>query len=899
MWGQRWVCGAGGAWILMAILWLAAGVGWSEGTALSTCAPIATGKAGYFAPGIPEGAVPEALAAALTTGYRQLYVLKQVDAAARTLTEARKDAAAAQNPCAEALAVQALGDVAGQQRLNEAEELYGTALKMFEAMGSTLGQARAHYGLALASNYRGNSRESATEFWAANRIFEASGDRYQALYTKVAAESSQRTADYAALLAEAQADNYPCIGGRIEELWAGEQHAMTRFDEELSHLQHANALYAVCPDHEVSQAGVQTAMGRLERQMGRAPEALKHYNAALALQMKSGNSALVPQTYNAMAVAYDSMLDFGHSIPLYKKGIEFARQIHAQPYVDFISSNLAHTYVKAGHPALAVPILEEMAAKASAPFERCVRNWQLSDAYEHNGDGEKAIIASKLSLDFCRADKELVYVIDSLNVSATAKASLGRYDEALSDARIALGLLADAQEHMILEDAYKQGFIDQQTETYNNSILILTAQHKPAEALEVAEQARARGFLDLLESRKVAESSKQPAGPKLTPEQARKDLIASPEHVPAVTVADILKSAERLHSTVISYWMTRDTLYVWVARPGEPVFEATQPIVWSRFDALVAASHRAPRLDGVESTAWRSLYQLLMAPIAGHLPRERGALLTIVPAGPLFTVSFAALREPGPAGEYVLERYRVHTVPSMGVLAFTQRNLEQAAAKPEHLLVVAHPATTPETNGRTLAELPGAESELNAIARGLPAGEVTRLEGRRASVAELAAALPQATMVHFATHAVLNESAPYDSFLALDDAEHAGKLSVADIYRLHVSARLVVLSACRTGLGKISGDGVSGMSRAFFYAGAARVLTTLWDIADQPTSQMMPRFYAEMGKGASPSEALRSAQLATLRDLRAGRIHAETLTGDHKLPPDPSFWAGFSLAGEP
>ncbi|MES2392078.1 MAG: CHAT domain-containing tetratricopeptide repeat protein [Acidobacteriota bacterium] len=882
----------------MVVLGLASGVGWSQGTA-TVCAPVADRPGGHFVPAFPAGTIPETLAASLATGYKQFYELKQVEAAAKTLIEARKDAVAAQNTCAEALAVEALGDAAEQRRFNDAEELFRTALKLFEGLGSSAGAARAHYGLALGYSYKGNYKDAATEFWAANRFFEASGDRYQALYTKVAAKSAERDVDYGALLAEARADNYPCIGARIEEDWASRLHRVNHFDEEMPHLQHADALYAVCPEHENSRAGVQTAMGRLERQLGRAPEALKHYKVALALQIKSGDVSLVPQTYNAMGVAHDAMLDFAHSIPLYKKGIEYARQIHSQPFVDFISANLAHTYVKAGQPALALPILEAMAAKASTPFDLCVRHWQLGDAYMRTGAEEKAIAESKLTIPLCRADNQSLYLIEALNTSSAAKVSLRMYDDALADSKEALSLLEEAEMHMIPEDAYKQGFTDEQSDTYDTTIKILTAQNKASEALEVAEEARARGFLDLLESRKIAESSKKPAGPKLTPEQARKDLIASPEHLPPLTVTQILESAGRLHSTVISYWLTKDALYVWMVRPGEPVFEVLQPVTAARLEHLVAESHRAPKLDAAESTAWRSLYRLLIAPVAQHLPQKKGELLTIVPAGPLFTVSFAALREPGAAGKYLVERYRIHTVPSMGLLAFTERNLQAANAKPEHLLVVAHPVTTPGVDGRALPELPGTENELKAISRGFTADEVTRLEGRKASVSELTAALPQATMVHFATHAVLNESAPYASFLALDDAEHAGRLSVADIYRLHVSARLVVLSACKTGLGKISGDGVSGMSRAFFYAGAARVLTTLWDISDQPTSRMMPRFYAELQRGASPSDALRNAQLATLRDLRAGKIHAETVTGVHQLRPDPSFWAGFSLSGEP
>jgi len=128
---------------------------------------------------------------------------------------------------------------------------------------------------------------------------------------------------------------------------------------------------------------------------------------------------------------------------------------------------------------------------------------------------------------------------------------------------------------------------------------------------------------------------------------------------------------------------------------------------------------------------------------------------------------------------------------------------------------------------------------------------------------------------------------------------HSRSLTLDDIYALHLHARLVVLSACSTGLGEISGDGVAGLSRAFFYAGSASVLTTLWDIADRPTAMMLPRFYSALQHNQTPSEALRTAQLSMLNDLRRSRLHIETLRGTVALPPSPVYWAGFTLSGEP
>jgi len=186
---------------------------------------------------------------------------------------------------------------------------------------------------------------------------------------------------------------------------------------------------------------------------------------------------------------------------------------------------------------------------------------------------------------------------------------------------------------------------------------------------------------------------------------------------------------------------------------------------------------------------------------------------------------------------------------------------------------------------------------------------VTLLEGPRASAADLIQTLPQATVLHFATHAIVSGTNPFGSFLALNrnareqptaqDPAPDGLLTTASIYSLRLHTRLVVLSACRTGLGPVSADGVAGLSRAFFYAGSASVLTTLWDVADQPTAVLMPLFYQNLARGQARAQALRSAQLDVIARLRAGRLRVPIGRSMTSLPEKPAYWAAFSLSGEP
>jgi CHAT domain-containing protein len=160
-------------------------------------------------------------------------------------------------------------------------------------------------------------------------------------------------------------------------------------------------------------------------------------------------------------------------------------------------------------------------------------------------------------------------------------------------------------------------------------------------------------------------------------------------------------------------------------------------------------------------------------------------------------------------------------------------------------------------------------------------------------------------VIHVATHGIVNDSDPLGSYLALgrvnDSANVDGRLTAAEVYDLDLHADLVALSACRTGLGPISGDGVAGMARSFFYAGASSVVSTLWDVTDGPASQLVTTFYSSLNRTSNGDKvaALCTAQLNLLRSLRNGQLRAETPFGSLVPPEDPILWAGFVLMGEP
>ena len=145
-------------------------------------------------------------------------------------------------------------------------------------------------------------------------------------------------------------------------------------------------------------------------------------------------------------------------------------------------------------------------------------------------------------------------------------------------------------------------------------------------------------------------------------------------------------------------------------------------------------------------------------------------------------------------------------------------------------------------------------------------------------------------VLHFATHGVLNTEHPELSGLVLSLIDHAGNpidgfLRLHEIYNLDLDADLVVLSACRTALGKeVYGEGLVGLTRGFMYAGATRVVSSVWNVDDRASALLMSRFYeAMLTKRLTPARALREAQLSLIADPRWANPH---------------YWAAFGLQGD-
>ena len=282
--------------------------------------------------------------------------------------------------------------------------------------------------------------------------------------------------------------------------------------------------------------------------------------------------------------------------------------------------------------------------------------------------------------------------------------------------------------------------------------------------------------------------------------------------------------------------------------------------------------------EGATRRAWRGplrrLFEQLVAPVEEHgLLNGKGRLL-IAPHGELHYLPFAALVRPGTTEQLLVERYVVAYVPSASVW----------------LRLRARPV--PAASGGVLAlaprseALPGSRAEVQAIGR-IHGDGARVLVGPAATERAFRASAPEHRIVHLATYGILNKHNPLFSFVELEAGDgEDGRLEVHEVFGLSLNARLLVLSACQTGLaaGALAdvppGDDWVGLVRAFLFAGASNVLATLWPVEDVATARLMERFYRELAAGRSEGEALTAAQRAGARDAKTAH---------------PFYWAGFAL----
>jgi len=660
-------------------------------------------------------------------------------------------------------------------------------------------------------------------------------------------------------------------------------------------------------------------IGAVYDDLGEKQKALEFYNQSLPLRRATGDKAGEAATLNNIGQVYDALGEKQKALEFYNQSLPLSRAtgdkageavtLYNFAYLERNRGNLneAFTQMKA-----AIEIFEKLRTNVASQELRASYFASVQDYYEFYID---------LLMQLHKTNPSKGY--DALALNASERARARNLLEILTEAN------ADIQQGVDSELAQQERALQQQLNAKEyQKFQLLKGQYTNKQLADIQKDIEA--FLTQLDDVQKQIRVNSPSYAALT--QPGAFTLKLPE------IQDQVLDDNTL---LLEYSLGKDRSYLWaVTKTGITSYELP-----SRADIEAAAQEFYKQLtsgEEVNPEVAMKLSQMLLAPVANQLGQKR---LLIVSDGALQSIPFAALPIPettsppapllqgegsltppsllgkGAGGlgfTPLLVNHEIVNLPSASTLAVLRRELKGRSPAPKTVAVIADPVfsrdddrfqtsqpqhNTSTTNpsqakrsasdiGVILDRLKYSRQEAEQILALVPAtsGREQALDFAASRATATSPNLAQYRMVHFATHGLLNNVHPELSGVVLslfnqNGEDQDGFLRLHDIYNLNLPAELVVLSACETGLGKdVQGEGLVGLTRGFMYAGAKRVVVSLWNVNDSATAELMTKFYQQMlEKGVNPVAALRAAQLEMLK------------TQAWKAP---YYWAAFVVQGE-
>ncbi|HEX2611730.1 MAG TPA: CHAT domain-containing protein, partial [Gemmatimonadales bacterium] len=651
------------------------------------------------------------------------------------------------------------------------------------------------------------------------------------------------------------------------------------FDEALDLLQEALAIRSGGGRPELI-AGTLVEIGWAYHLAGHPEQAIGHFRKAIGLYRSIGQSSGEAAALDRLGSALRRTGRPGLALDAYRRSLALSEQTRDRRSVAHTRANLGWLLVEQGQRAAGTRALElalesfqrleepegrahalvglATAARISGDLKTARRRFQeaLSLVEQQRAYGRRQgywIQAVALWDDYYESYVDLLVELSrtgqagalasAFEVSDWAR-SRNLYDmllESQVDLRVGIdprlrALEADVQERL------------NAVEDRRRAVLLSSSRHNPEAA------ALQRSLRSLRQQFQQVEAKIRAANPRLA-------AISHPKPVALREAQRLLDPGTRL----ISYVLGEKRSFVFVVGPNSldcldlPPRAQIEAMAREAYEGLVHGGNKRSRMETGEVAA--SLESMLLGKI--DLTSEVKRLL-VVPEGRLLYIPFAAL--PSRAGE-LLDRFEIVQIPSAATLV-ALRHRERLRPQPrKRLAIVADPVLSPNDyrleKFRTvvrsepldpltafLSPLPFSRREANAIESQVPPeGRLVALGLSANRDLLLSGALADYRVLHFATHAVIDEQNPELSGLVLSAFDSSGRrcpayLRLHEIFNLDLPADLVVLSACRTALGKrVRGDGITGLTQGFLNSGASRLVVTLWDAEDEATAALMSRFY--------------------------------------------------------
>jgi len=551
--------------------------------------------------------------------------------------------------------------------------------------------------------------------------------------------------------------------------------------------------------------------------------ALQFENEALRLAQSAKLTLQTSRSYDRLALIYERLGNYDEAMKNSEQALATASKI---------SDERMRTNIQAHSALVSGQLLREMG-----------RPQQAVESYE------KAIeLYKKTKVDFYQypARKGKLLGLIALNDDAAVEAELG-----------SVLYWFEQNREKIAEESYRDKFFDTDQNTYDIAVDFQYGRKKDiAKAFDYAEAYRARSLWDLMNT-----------GAQIAEDNNELQLKLSPSISP-LTHSQIQPQLP-VKTQLLEYAVLDDKVIMWVMTRAGLKSEQTV-IPHGELDQKISDYQQALKRGSNDSEQLaKTLYRDLVGPIESYL--DKRLVLCIVPDKNLSFLPFAALMSPV-SGRYLIEDYTLQVAPSATIFIKTSQRAEQLEAnKSEQALVVGNPYFD-RAQFSGLPDLPAAAREAEKIGQLYATNPLVGNEATPSMVKKL---LNNAEVVHFATHAVPDERSPLLSKLLLSkdgvsEAHHASKgfLQASEIYGMKFPhTRLVVLSACQTGIERAyRGEGAIGLARPFI-ASVPLVVASLWPVESDATADLMISFHKHRTQDhVSTVEALRRAQLDMLHN---------------------------------
>lgn len=642
-------------------------------------------------------------------------------------------------------------------------------------------------------------------------------------------------------------------------------------------------------------------LGLLYDNLGQDTKALDYYKEALSIREEIGDRQGQATTLNNMGEIYNSQQQYQQALDYYQKALYLVKEIRDRAGESTILNNLGAFYWYGRQYPKALDYYQQALMISKEIDDRAGQSTTIANIagiYHSQQQYPEALDYYQKALAINKEIGVPVGEASTLNNIGVLFWETKKYE--MSEQYFLDSIKVSESLRTGLKDTDKISIFDTNAYSYRLLQQALIFQEKTNQALEIAERGRSRALVELLMAR-------------ISTQEKQQLPIFSPN------IQQIREIAKRQNATLIEYSLIDSStiddqrkkkaseLFIWVVKPtGEVNFRSVdlKPILWQSnisLEDLVAASRvsfgvrgRSPSIsietvtidENESKKSLKQLHKILIEPIADLLPTDPNDHVIFMPQGELFLVPFPALQDKD--GKYLIEKHTILTAPAIQVLDLTQKQRAKVQkANVKGLVIVGNPTmpTVIEKFGDPpvqLQKLPSAETEAIAIAKLL---HTKALIGNQATKTAILSQLSQAKIIHLATHGLLEDfqSLEIHGVIALaPSGNDNGLLTASEILDLKLNAELVVLSACDTGRGRITGDGVIGLSRSLITAGVPSVIVSLWSVPDAPTAELMTEFYQNwQEKKLDKAQALRQAMLTTMKN--------------HSNPKD---WAAFTLIGE-